>query len=180
MEGSREHMEANRYSTGRTDQVQTPPEERPLLGGAPAQERTRIGSEQLAAAVSPHRLAHRHWQAIYDEGFSLTEELTDKLGDVLQPPSQGMHSPRKARGAQRFGQVVHMVHHEQGSLMVGVEVHRRHYRHEQHFRVGDPCQRVALMPQFMHRIGNDAVSRYNLYVVHVALPPNGWFSDSIL
>ena len=125
MEGGRQHLEAHRHSPRRAYQVQLPPEKAPLLGGAPAQvcPRVGVGSEQFAAAISAHVLAYREGQAVYDEGFSLREELAYKLGDVLQPRSKGMYSSRKARGAKWLGEVVHVVHHEQGSLMVVVEVH---------------------------------------------------------
>src|SRR5438045_3233622 len=123
VEGGRQHLKAYRHSAWCAYQVQPPTEEAPPLGRTPTQVCTRVGSVQLAASVSSHALAHRNGQAIHYESFSFREELAHQLGDVLQPLSKEVYSPGEARGAYGFGDIVHVVHHKQASLMIVVEVH---------------------------------------------------------
>src|SRR5947207_9636225 len=122
MPGGRQHLKSHRYTSGCAYQVQPPTVERPPLGSAPADVVMGTGQSscssvyQLAASACPHHLTHRNRHTVHDEGFPLSIHLSDEFHYVLQPPlsSQGVQPPAEAGDAQRFGNVAHTFHHEQG------------------------------------------------------------------
>jgi hypothetical protein len=182
MPGPRQHLKSHWHSIRRADQVQSPPIEAPLLGSALAEEVPPIwvGGVNLAASPGSHSFTHRHRHAVNDESLSLCEQLAQHFQDVLQPTGEGVQAAGEAGGTQGFGDVAHTLHHEQGSFMVVLEVHGAHHRHSQHFGIADEGMIVAFMPQLLHGFLDDTINRYNFDVVHVVVPPDGWFDNSIL
>src|SRR5205814_297188 len=123
---------------------------------------------------------HRHGYAVDNEGFSLGEELAHKLCDVFQPLSKRVYSPRKAGDTEWFGDVAHTFHHEQGSLVMVLEVHRGDYRHGEHLGIADEGKRMGFMSKSEHGVFDDTKSRYNSGIVHVSAPLVVGFGNSIL
>src|SRR4051812_18473713 len=175
MPRSRQQLKTHRHTSWCADKVQPPPVEEPLLGSTPAEVVTATGvmGIELAASPSTHPLAHRYGHRVYDEHISLSKELPHPLCDMLQPLGKSVQPTTEAGSAEWLGDVAHTLHHEQGSFMVVMKAHRGDHCHGEYFSIANLSVVVRAVSQLAHRIFDDAVCRYNLYVVHVVPPLDG-------